>query len=283
MSKKLSVIIICSDSPDLAKECISYIKGTTTSEITDVVLFDNGSQEPLPSLGADKVIRSEKNLGMGMPIFYSLDKLDSEYLAFFHVDLRVVESNWDKNVINFFETEARLGLIGFVGSKIIDSLGGRGYIYHTHLNFQGNDYQTLTGSPAEKHGTRFSGFMHVANLDGCALIFRKSYLQELPSYDVSGYPPAHYYDVAVCCEMISRGYIVGLYGAACDHSGGGIGTCKLGGEQKGLINRDNAYREWLLFHGYVPEEDLNTQIYLIARKVFLNKWHTMLPYIKDEQ
>jgi hypothetical protein len=108
-------------------------------------------------------------------------------------------------------------------------------------------------------------------------------LQTLSTFESNGLPPSHYYDVFICCQILEKHLHVGLLGAAIDHAGGGIGTCKLGGAQPGLKIRDKTYTDWLIKNGYYPEEGkLDAQIYSIARNVFLTRWSSMLPMFLAE-
>jgi len=74
------------------------------------------------------------------------------------------------------------------------------------------------------HGTRFTGEMDVAVLDGFALIVRRELLDKMGGWRPDIWPPHHVYDYRVCCEAHRHGYVVRLVGVRCHHLGGRTAT-----------------------------------------------------------
>lgn len=205
----------------------------TEDKETEFVIIDNDSDEggqhlkdAIGSIGLDlkelkrfsdlKIISKDKNVG-NYPIFNQMLMFATgDVLAFFHSDLFVHESGWDRKVKEAFEQKADLGLVGFIGSNEIDSLGGRGM--GTMSNFQGHTIKDWHGSAAEVHGRRVTDLQPAAVVDGCAMIFRRKAL-----FDIGfrpDFPIHHFYDRLMCCEVLEHGYKVGVLGIACDHASG---------------------------------------------------------------
>jgi len=166
-----------------------------------------------------RMVRVDENPG-SYPVFALAPSLCSpacDAVAILHSDLLVYEKGFDVRLLTAFARRPSLGLIGFVGSNEIDSAGGRGL--GTALNFDGRsvDFEGMkwTGSPAEAHGRRLSGLERAAVVDGCAIVFRRAVLEAItPRLD---FPPHHFYDRLLSCEVREAGWDVGVMGVACDH------------------------------------------------------------------
>jgi GT2 family glycosyltransferase len=209
----------------------------------DVLLIDNGSDRPLRDerwLPAGvKVRRNEANVGP-YPLFAQALAAGRRWdlLAVLHSDLWVHERGWDTRVREAFARDERLGLVGFVGSDEIDRSGGRGQ--GTMLNFSGVGNATR----AEDHGRRIQDLRPAAVVDGCAMVLRRCALAEL---DVrSAFPPHHFYDRLISCQLLEQGWRIGVVGVACDHLGGGT-TARPGWS--------SLARDWATQHGISPHPD----------------------------
>lgn len=232
---KLTVIFSVFNQHPLATLAIAKTLENAELHDTNILVLDNGSAVPFVVgdeyiASKTKVVRAEKNIGV-YPIFWEALKYidqDTEIVAFLHSDLIVAEKGWDKRVIEAFESNSRLALIGFVGSNEIDYNGGRGL--GTTSNFQGGTYseetnpednpepKTWISSPAEAHGKRNVGISKAAVVDGCAMIFRREVLESIDQRP--DYPPHHFYDRLLSCEVQERGWEVAVLGIACDHISG---------------------------------------------------------------
>ncbi len=197
-----------------------------------------------------KTIRLDKNIGV-YPIFWEALKYTSaDVLAYLHSDLIVEEEGWDKRIIDAFENNQKLGLVGFIGSNQIDNNGGRGA--GTTSNFMG--YSTnhrdglgkdhiWHGSPAGAHGKRDEGYTKAAVVDGCAMIFRRTVLELITQRQ--NFPPHHFYDRLLSCETRENGWEMAVIGIGCDHISGQT------------VNQEPAYsvmaEAWALEHGLTME------------------------------
>ena len=183
----------------------------------DILLIDNGSDRPLREEKwlpqSVRVVRNDLNTG-SYPLFAQGLKMSDghDILAFFHSDLLVHERGWDTRVRDAFARDERLGLLGFVGSSEIDGAGGRGL--GTMLNFQGIG----PASPAEVHGRRITDLRPAVVVDGCAMIFRRETLAGIGFRP--GFPPHHFYDRLMSCQVLEQRWRIGVLGVACDHLGG---------------------------------------------------------------
>lgn len=142
---------------------------------------------------------------------------DADILAYFHDDLIIHDSNWTERVFAEFE-DPRVGLVGFGGA-----LGhGSPELYKVPYDYHqlGRSQFLSNMDDAEVHGKRFTGSTDVAVLDGFALIFRRSVLEEIGGWHPE--TPAQYiaYDYAACCRVRRAGYRIRVVGVSVSHLGG---------------------------------------------------------------
>ena len=228
----------------------------------DVLLIDNGSDRPLRDERwlpeGVRVRRNRTNVG-SYPLFAQALALSRgwDVVAVLHADLWIHERGWDARVRDAFARNERLGLLGFVGSDEIDGAGGRGQ--GTMLNFLG----VGTASRAEDHGRRIDDLRAAAVVDGCAMILRRRALAEIGVRP--GFPPHHFYDRLISCQVLERGWQVGVLGIACDHLGGQTSVLQPGWSALA--------RHWALEHG-ISEHPAgwDQAVYLEAERQFLDEW-----------
>jgi cellulose synthase/poly-beta-1,6-N-acetylglucosamine synthase-like glycosyltransferase len=251
---RLSCIFPVFNQHSLATTAIDLaIANLSGEQEVELVILDNGSDTPFPwSVPVEtirsgitvKILRSAKNIGVYPTFWWGLKESTGDVLAFFHSDLMVAEKGWDKRVLEAF-SDQNLGLVGFIGSNEIDSSGGRGR--GTTSNFQGGEYKNgdgmgkiamWKGSPAEAHGKRSPAYSRAAVVDGCAMILRRSVLEAIKQRE--NFPPHHFYDRLLSCEVRELGYEVAVLGIACDHISGQT------------VNQEQGYddmaREWATEH-----------------------------------
>lgn len=287
---KLAVVFPVLNQFPLAQTAIDLaIQGLSDPRDVQLVVIDNGSSgafypesEIAKSVGQIDVIRHEKSIGV-YPTFWDVLKFEVVYadiIAFFHSDLLVVEKGWDARVLAEFERNPKLGLLGFIGSNEIDSAGGRGL--GTTSNFQGlvyheseggyrirehvihPDMMHWQGSPGAVHGAVNSGFTPATVVDGCAMIFRREALEQVPQRP--DFPPHHFYDRLLSCEVRERGWDMGVLGIACDHISGQT------------VNQEPKYdemaKEWAEAHGLTMEgvHNWDSVLYREAERQWLKEY-----------
>lgn len=237
--KRLAVVVYSVNNWAWTELAIKHLKDTIDPELTEIWVIDNGSDEPYPLKFGHKTIRYNTNIG-GNSVFHRWMQdnwFDSwpEFIAFFHCDLMLHEQHWDRRVIESFESDLDLNLIGFAGSNEIDELGGRGA--GTMLNYRGAFFEGIgQASPAEAHGRRMAGFEPAAVLDHMSMIFRRDELEQLTPQEGT-YAPEHFYDRILSCQVLERGGHIAVLGVDCDHFSGGI----VGGN----LEADQLRRKWL--------------------------------------
>lgn len=231
MNQKLAAIVYSVNKADWTGLAIKHLKNTIDPELTSIVLVDNGSEKPyhldMDISAVDRYIQYPGNIG-GNAVFHRWKEdgwfgqsVLPDYLAFFHADLMIHEQHWDHRVIEAFERDDKLNLIGFAGSNEIDQLGGRGA--GTMLNYRGQFFKGIgQASTAEQHGRRMNGLEPAAVLDHMSMIFRRTELEQLTPQE-GNFAPFHFYDRLLSCEVLQRGGHIAVLGIDCDHFSGGTG------------------------------------------------------------
>ncbi len=257
---KLSIIIPVLNQYKMTAQAVNYIAENVIGSDVELLLIDNASDEggkrlkdaifgsgidtdKIKRLGEFRIVDNASNIGTYATFKEGLKHAKGDILCYLHSDVFIYENGWDKRVVDSFEKNQKLGLVGFVGSCEIDGLGGRGC--GTASNFRGRQIGEWRGSPAEAHGKRISGLMPAAVVDGCVMILRRSCLQAIEN--VVDFPHHHFYDRLISCQVLEAGWNVAVLGIAFDHFGGQT-VCREGKHQqiaeKKMVERFGSRENW---------------------------------------
>lgn len=276
---KLSIVIPTLNQIDLAKTCYKEILDNSFVG-TEFIILDNGSDEPIKQndFPFAKIIRNEKNTGVYPTFKQGMEVATGDVVAFLHSDVVVWEKGWDKKVLETFEKNTKLGLVGFIGSDEIGADGGRGL--GTASNFQGKEItdgnKVWQGSAWNKHGALLLDYMKGAVVDGCVMILSRDAWNKIGYRE--DFPPHHFYDRLISTQVLEAGYSVGVLGIECDHISGQTVNQEKGYQKMG--------REWLRTHieelryknllEDIPKDIsqivVDQSIYLIAEKMWLDEY-----------
>jgi len=278
---KLTCVIPVLNQFQIAKKAIEFLRLKNKDEY-DILIIDNGSDEQFPDGLGVKVVRYDKPIGSYPAFKEALKHTNADVLAFFHSDFFIYETDWHKKVLEQFERNERLGMIGFVGSDEIDSTGGRGL--GTRSNFQGKTIVfvdkskidvsgrigylptiSYSGSAAEVHGKRVNAFSYGAVVDGCSMILRRTALEQIGFRE--DFPPHHFYDRLIATQLLEVGWKIGILGVECDHISGQTANQE--------IKWQEFAKEWCEKHNIVPSSlgvNWDHEIYLEAEKYWLNEY-----------
>ena len=270
----MAAIVYSTNNLPYTRMALEHLELTSCKKCTEIITVDNGSPEPFPhDLPGNRLIRYEKNVG-GNAVFHRwiMDNWFNgdvpEFMAFFHCDLMIHEVGWDQRVLDAFDADPKLGIIGFAGSNEIDGWGGRGA--GTMLNYSGKYFEGYgQASPAEAHGRRTDRLEAAAVLDHMSMIFRTSVLRSLTPQEGT-YAPEHFYDRILCCEALEKGHHIAVLGVACDHFSGGIGP--------GNAQADELRKEWLEREGIpYPPDRSDLGVYVESERRFKERFGYMIP------
>ncbi len=271
---KLSIVISVLNQLDMSKVCFNEIEKNTSIGDNEFIIIDNGSDIPIQQIDfpCAKIIRNEINIGVYPTFKQGMEISTGDVVAFFHSDLIIWEKDWDKRVMKEFEMH-NIGMVGFIGSNEIDASGGRGM--GTTSNFQGKQLDKWKGSPWNVHGKHLIDSVEGAVIDGCSMILRRDAWNKIGYRE--DFPPHHFYDRLLSCQIIEANYKIYIVGIECDHISGQT------------VNQEKGYQmmawEWLRkrygeisFHpfavGRVFDEKYNYDaiIYQLAELLWLSEY-----------
>lgn len=283
---------------ELTKVALDHLTKNAVMASTIPVIIDNGSDTPYncdkpfeicKPINGYKVglISNEENIGYYQPLKQLFDQYpDEQYIGLMHNDLMLYEPGWDRRMLQAFEEDPQLGLIGLCGSKEVDERGGRGA--YTVCNFMGREVpvgdQIWKGQDPSA-GRRIEGIEPAIVLDSLFMLFRRDVIPHLVREDEKweDITLAHFYDRIWPIRTIEAGYHVITMGSDNDHIGGMTTT---GNERyrndciKFLDERGIAWREDESGIIAAEREDPRnkpcgnpeTQMYLIAEDRYLQEY-----------
>lgn len=168
------------------------------------------ASEPYPEFRAE-------NMHVPAAFQYIYENTTEPIIALIHDDLRILEQDWDKRILEQFD-DPSVGLIGFGGG--LGHFLPQAYVEPFHIpNMIRREFLSNLVD-AERHGRRFTGECDVAVLDGIALFIRRSVLDRWGGWPVSKPYGYFLYSEALCCEVRRQGLRIRVVGISCEHLGG---------------------------------------------------------------
>lgn len=261
---------------EMTLKTLSYLKDSVQSvDNVKVVIIDNASY---PIYGVDlgndfpfpvSVLRNNENLGFYYPILqlYSANQQE-DIIAVMHNDVFIYEYGWDERLRYYFESDPKLGIVGFCGSPEIDILGGRGG--GTMCNFRGEQ-----GQLQEHTGKKIDDLRPALILDSMFMAFRTELIPKLGIDETI--TPAHFYDKILPMRAVEAGNHVAVLGVEIDHMGG----TTLVGEPAFEL----AMRHWCQKQGLQYGENAGAAVYMEAERRWLEEYRDkkgMIPLFVDE-
>ncbi|AOR24013.1 glycosyltransferase family protein [Clostridium taeniosporum] len=181
-NNKISFIITVND--ELAyKESKYYIDNLTVPVGFDI--------EILPIRNAESITKAYN---------YAIENCDSKYKVYLHQDVMIINKNFIEDILNIFNSDEKIGLIGMCGVKTIPDSG----IWWEGINKFGKIYQSSTGVLAlldfENPNQLYE---EVECIDGLIMITQ---------YDLHWrediFKGWHFYDISQCLEFKNKEYKV---------------------------------------------------------------------------
>lgn len=263
---------------ELSRVALDHLTKNAVMASTKPVIIDNGSETPYncdkpfeicKEVNGYKVglISNKENIGFYQPLKQLFDQYpDEEFIGLMHNDLMLYEPGWDRRMLQAFEDDPQLGLIGLCGSREVDERGGRGA--YTVCNFMGREVpvgdQIWRGQDPSA-GRRIEGIEPAIVLDSLFMLFRRDVIPHLVRDDEKweDITLAHFYDRIWPIRTIEAGYHVVIMGSDNDHIGGLTTT--------GNERYRNDCIKWLDERG-IPYENPETEMYLVAERRYLDEY-----------
>uniref|UniRef100_A0A6M3M278 Putative glycosyltransferase n=1 Tax=viral metagenome TaxID=1070528 RepID=A0A6M3M278_9ZZZZ len=188
--KLLSIVIPVHDSQDYTRECIEAIYQCTRDY--EVVVVDNGSREPVPFGG--KIIRNEENLGFPKAVNQGINAATGDFICVINNDCVVTPHWWDyiqEHMVNGAD------LVGPMTNKVSGPQQIHVPIY--------NDMEELGRVAGVFHAENFHKYMYFYRLVGFCLVFRRSVIDRIGSFDEQ-FGMGNFEDDDFCLRAVEAGF-----------------------------------------------------------------------------
>ncbi|QXU42336.1 glycosyltransferase [Pedobacter sp. D749] len=175
-------IIICSISNEFYNQVSANIKATIGVEY-ELIQIDNNI----------------KNYGICKAYNIGAAQAKSSMLCFMHEDILVKSTNWGKEILDFFEQNEKIGVVGIAGStfkSIVPSIWAQGLYQTDYLNLI-QHYNTGKSLINPDYPSKWN---QVKTLDGVLLFCPKKIWEEHP-FDEKNFDKFHLYDLDFCTQV----------------------------------------------------------------------------------
>lgn len=182
-------IIICSRDLPLYNKVEKSIKKTVGLVEYEIIKIDN----------------SIENISITKAYNLGIDKSKYEYLLFIHEDILFHTKNWGKLLINIFENNINIGLIGIAGAKYKSKYPSA--FWHTDSSMiKLNLIQHYNNKKSSLNSTGFDNdsLENVVTLDGVFMALNKK-LNVRFNEEIEGF---HCYDLGLCIDVIETKHII---------------------------------------------------------------------------
>lgn len=237
------------------------VANTVNKENIELLVINNGSVDGtrvfierfvFPYFPDHRMINNLENIGLvpSMKMIHVESKGD--VIAIIHNDLYILDYGWDEDVINEFNKDSKLGILGFLGARGIGKTGGRMYTMSNMLE-------------AEIHGERIQDVRDCIVFDGMSLICRKEMLNKVGGFDQK-YTYHHFYDRDISMASYTNGWKNKVIGIYCHH-------------RSGITANRPEYGKWIAEKMGTKEGFGDLESYKKSEQYFIEKWSSKLPIV----
>ncbi|MCR5773681.1 MAG: glycosyltransferase [Lachnospiraceae bacterium] len=207
--KKISVILLSKDHPDMLERCVRSLRAALISDDTELILIDNGS-----SKGCKRRYREiskehgiiyryrESEFNYSELNNFGVSQAKGDILVFMNDDIEVPES--EKGVIEKLAARADLEDAGAVGIKLL--YPGEEKIQHCGITllYSGPSHK-LQGYRDESYYKGYSDHdINALAVTGACLAVRKDRFEAVGGFDEK--LPVAYNDVDLCLKLYEKGF-----------------------------------------------------------------------------
>ncbi|QLY78760.1 glycosyltransferase [Clostridium intestinale] len=182
MEKKIA-FISCVNNEQLYDECVKYIENLTIPVGIKIEL--------IPIRGAKSIMQGY-NMGM--------KKTDAKYKVYLHQDTFIINKNFIQDILEIFETDNNIGMLGVIGSKVIPTNAIWWEAKKKYGKVYNNPHDNMTLLEFDEIENKYE---KVQAIDGLIMITQHDIKWREDIFD--GWD---FYDLSQCVEFIKVGYNV---------------------------------------------------------------------------
>lgn len=145
-------------------------------------------------------VQSATNMCAGYNL--GMQSTDAKYKVYIHQDVFILNKNFIKDILEIFEENKKIGLLGVVGGKVIPTTGE----WTKAVNKYGKVYDSHTGQmQLISFADIVNNYESVQAVDGLIMITQ----YDLP-WREDVFKGWHFYDISQCVEYLKKGYQVAV-------------------------------------------------------------------------
>lgn len=183
MNNKKICFITCVNDDELYEECLIYINNLNIPKGYEI--------DTISIKEADSIANAYNE---------AINNTDAKYKIYLHQDVYIINKNFIYDIINLFEENSEIGMIGVIGSKTIPKSG---VWWDSNLK-SGQVYDSHTGKiELLKFGNITKDFENVKAIDGLIMITQYDIPWKEELFD--GW---HFYDISHSLDYIREGFKV---------------------------------------------------------------------------
>lgn len=183
MNNKKICFITAINNESLYNECVDYIKS---------LKIPLGYEIDFKPIRGAKSICNAYNIGMKLS--------DAKYKIYLHQDVFIIEKDFIKEIIDIFEKDLDIGMIGVCGSKYIPTSG----VWWESIDKVGKVYENRVGKiDLLEFQEIINSYEHVNGVDGLIIVTQHDINWREDIFD--GW---HFYDVSQSLEYLKNNYKV---------------------------------------------------------------------------
>jgi glycosyltransferase involved in cell wall biosynthesis len=183
MNDKKVAFIYCVNNHDLYEESVRYVKSLHVPDGYEI-----------------EVIKIENAKGITSGYNQGMRQTDAKYKVYLHQDVYINNRNLINDIIDIFQQDRKIGLIGMVGAKVIPTNG----IWWEANEKYGKVYDSHTGQmKLLSFGEITNRYESVQAIDGFIMITQYDIPWREDLFD--GW---HFYDISQSVEFLKKGYKV---------------------------------------------------------------------------
>lgn len=183
-------IIICSRNREIPQDLRDNLSVTVGCEY-ELVFIDN----------------SERKYSLFQAYNDGVRRSKGDILCFMHEDVLFRSEDWGNRIVQYFDEDEKIGVIGFAGSHFLPAAPM--YWYSSPFISQRNLNNNQGNVKEHVHEAWFAGrsIIEVVAVDGFCFFVRKCLFEHI-CFDETTYKGFHLYDMDICMQVIEAGYRV---------------------------------------------------------------------------
>ncbi|WP_141730862.1 glycosyltransferase family 2 protein [Oligoflexus tunisiensis] len=208
----VSIVIPSKDSYNLIQTCLESIFDLSTYRNFEIIISDNGSQDPKCLALYDqysksyptqfKLVKEEAAFNFGRQINKGAAHSSGDYLLFLNNDTKVITPSWIEEMLTLAQFEE----VGAVGCKLVDQ---NEKLQHGGILAAGRTIAVHAGNFLDRNHNLYCNVLNTIHetmaVTGACLMIQRAKFLAVGGFD-EVFLPNGYGDIELCLKLRDRGY-----------------------------------------------------------------------------